>query len=106
MDAGGDEPLSLADAMPAREKDWEAIVRTYRLRAPARLADFVGQGFIYADAQFAYGAKRSPSTTLVSTIKARQAGFHDCMDTEDMFRKWFRRFQDLRWLPGTAASRR
>lgn len=33
------------------------------------------------------------------SIKARQAGFHDCMDTEDMFRKWLRRFQDLGWLP-------
>ena len=40
-----------------------------------------------------------PPTTLVSTIKARQAGFQDCMDTEDMFRKWFLRFRELRWLP-------
>jgi hypothetical protein len=36
---------------------------------------------------------------IVSTIKARQAGFHDCMDTEDMFQKWLRRFQELRLLP-------
>ena len=98
MEAGPDEPLSLAEALPPREKEWEAIVRKYGLRAPARFAEYVGQGFIYADAQFAYGAKRL-STTLVSTIKARQAGFHDCMDSEDMFRKWFRRFRDLRWLP-------
>jgi hypothetical protein len=35
----------------------------------------------------------------VSTIKARLPGFHDCVDTEDMFRKWFRRFQARRWLP-------
>ena len=98
MEAGPDEPLSLAEALPPREKEWEAIVRKYELRAPARFAEYVGQGFIYADAQFAYGAKRL-STTLVSTIKARQAGFHDCMDSEDMFRKWFRRFRDLRWLP-------
>ena len=42
---------------------------------------------------------RTPPTTLASTIKARQAGFHDCMDTEDMFRKWCRRFQERRWLP-------
>jgi hypothetical protein len=59
----------------------------------------VGQGFIYADLQFAYGAKRTPPTTLVSTIKIRQAGFADCVDTEDMFRKWFRRFQERGWLP-------
>jgi nucleoside-diphosphate-sugar epimerase len=99
MEVGPDAPLSLAAAMPPREPDWQAVVRRYGLRSPASLADFVGQGFIYADGQLAYGRQQPPPTTLVSTIKARQAGFHDCMDTEDMFRKWFRRFQELRWLP-------
>jgi nucleoside-diphosphate-sugar epimerase len=99
MDVGPDEPTSLEKEMPPREPEWRTIVRKYGLRAPERLDDFVGQGFVYADRQFAYGAKQSPPTTLVSTIKARQAGFHDCMDTEDMFRKWFRRFQERGWLP-------
>jgi nucleoside-diphosphate-sugar epimerase len=99
MEVGPDEPVSLDDSLPPREGEWRAIVRKYDLRAPETFAAFVGQGFVYADRQFAHGAKRTPPTTLVSTIKARQAGFHDCMDTEDMFRKWFRRFQDLRWLP-------
>ena len=99
MTVGADAPMSLAKEMPARENEWRAIVRKYGLRSPERLADFVGQGFIYADGQFAYGASASLPTTLVSTIKARQAGFHDCMDTDDMFRKWFRRFRELRWLP-------
>jgi hypothetical protein len=35
----------------------------------------------------------------VSTIKLRQAGFQDCIDTQDMLRKWFKRFQDARLLP-------
>jgi nucleoside-diphosphate-sugar epimerase len=99
MEVGPDLPMSLEETLPAREPEWRAIVERYALRAPARLADFVGQGFVYADRQFAYGATRTPPTTLVSTIKARQAGFQDCMDTEDMFRKWFRRFQERRWLP-------
>lgn len=102
MPVGPDEPMSLAAGMPPREAEWQAIVRKYGLASPERLADFVGQGFIYADGQFAYGARQSPPTTLVSTIKARQFGFHDCMDTEDMFRKWFRRFQERRWLPPPA----
>ncbi|MBI2202483.1 MAG: SDR family oxidoreductase [Candidatus Rokubacteria bacterium] len=102
MHVGPDEPMSLAVEMPPRETEWQAIVRKYRLASPERFADFVGQGFIYADGQLAYGARQSPPTTLVSTIKARQFGFHDCMDTEDMFRKWFRRFQERRWLPPPA----
>ena len=99
MAVGPDVPLSLAAAMPPREAEWRAIVGKHTLSSPERLADFVGQGFIYADGQFAYGATQAPPTTLVSTIKARQAGFHDCMDTEDMFRKWFRAFQARGWLP-------
>jgi nucleoside-diphosphate-sugar epimerase len=99
MAVGPDAPASLAATMPPREGEWRAIVRKYKLSSPESFADFVGQGFIYADGQFAYGATQAPPTTLVSTIKARQAGFHDCMDTEDMFRKWFRAFQARGWLP-------
>jgi nucleoside-diphosphate-sugar epimerase len=99
MEVGPEVPMSLAAELPGREDEWRAIVRRHGLRSPERLADFVGQGFTYADLQFAHGARRTPPTTLVSTIKARQAGFADCMDTEDMFRKWFRRFQERRWLP-------
>jgi hypothetical protein len=35
----------------------------------------------------------------VSTIKLRQAGFADCIDTEDMFRDWFRILARRRILP-------
>ena len=106
MEVGPDRPMSLAAEMPAREAEWRALVRKHGLRSPERLDEFVGQGFVYADGQFAYGAKQSPPTTLVSTIKARQAGFHDCMDTDDMFRKWFRRYQELGWLPPVSGGRR
>lgn len=36
---------------------------------------------------------------LVSTIKLRQAGFHGCVDTLGMVRKYVRRYQELRILP-------
>lgn len=36
---------------------------------------------------------------LVSTIKLRRAGFHGCMDTLEMARKYARRYQELRILP-------
>jgi hypothetical protein len=59
---------------------------------------FVGESFYLTDFTFNTGSKHE-GVMLVSTIKARQHGFHDCMDTEDMLRKWFRRFQELKLLP-------
>ncbi len=99
MKVGPPEPLSLAQEMPKREAEWAAVVQKYKLRAPTSLQAFVGESFSLTDFCFACGADHPPPPMIVSTIKLRQAGFHECMDTEDMFRKWFRRFQDLRLLP-------
>ncbi|HXW83321.1 MAG TPA: SDR family oxidoreductase [Candidatus Binataceae bacterium] len=101
MEPGGSEPISLAREMPVREPQWRAIVSKYDLRAPADLKAYVGESFFFADACFAAPAR--PRPMLVSTIKARQAGFHDCIDTQDMLRKWFKRFQDQRLLPPVPA---
>ncbi|HVN28389.1 MAG TPA: SDR family oxidoreductase [Candidatus Binataceae bacterium] len=91
------ESISLGTEMPKHEAEWAAIVRKYNLRAPANLYAFVGESFFFADACFASLAKVRPM--LVSTIKLRQAGFQDCIDTQDMLRKWIKRFQDSRLLP-------
>lgn len=99
MEVGPPQLCCLAEEMPKRESEWAAIVKKYNLNAPPSLRDYVGQSFFFADAIFAYGVKALPAAMLVSTIKTRQHGFHDCMDTEDMFRKWFKRFQELRLLP-------
>jgi nucleoside-diphosphate-sugar epimerase len=98
MEVGEAQPLSLAREMPKYSKEWAAIVGKYGLVAPEDMYAFVGESFSLADFSFAYGAT-NPPPMIVSTIKARQSGFHDCIDTEDMFRKWFRRFQELRLLP-------
>jgi nucleoside-diphosphate-sugar epimerase len=99
MKIGPPEPLNLQREMPKRSAEWAAIVRKYGLRSPDDLNAFVGESFEFADFCFAYGATQAPRPAIVSTIKARQAGFHHCMDTEDMFRKWFRHYQDERLLP-------
>jgi len=98
MKVGAPEPMALAVEMPKHAAEWAAIVRKYQLKAPADMHAFVGESFSLADFVFNYGG-RHEGVTLVSTIKARQAGLHDCIDTEDMLRKWFRRFQELRLLP-------
>ena len=99
MEVGGREPLSLAAAMPARQETWAALVRRFALRSPERLTDFVGQSFIYADLILGCGVETDPPPTLLSTVKIRQAGFQDCIDTEDMFRKWIGAFQEHGYLP-------
>src|SRR5207302_8484838 len=80
MQAGPPEPHSLREEIPPREAEWAAIVRKYNLRAPTDLNAFVGGSFEFADAVFGYRADQLPPQMLVSTIKARQAGFHDCID--------------------------
>lgn len=99
MEPGEARPTSLADGMPARAGEWEAIVDRYELRAPRRLMELVGQSFVYADLLLGVGRTTVPQPQLVSTIKIRQAGFTDCLDSEDDLADWFGRLQARRLLP-------
>ncbi|MEO8694954.1 MAG: NAD-dependent epimerase/dehydratase family protein [Acidimicrobiales bacterium] len=99
MEVGPDRRLSLAAEMPRRADEWAAIVDRYGLRAPRALDAFVGDSFVYADMLFHYGSDVVRPPALVSTIKLRHAGFDGCIDTEDMFHKWFDRFRERRLLP-------
>ena len=91
--------MSLAEEMPRRHGEWEAIVDRYGLRAPRSLDDFVGQSFVYADLLLGLGRTVVPLPQLVSTIKIRQAGFTECVDSEDDLASWFERLQARRLLP-------
>jgi nucleoside-diphosphate-sugar epimerase len=102
MEAGERRPMSLAAEMPARQDTWTDLVRRFDLRSPVDLAAFVGQSFIYADLITGYGLERTPPPSLVSTIKIRHAGFPDCIDTEDMFRRLISGFQADHFLPPRA----
>ncbi|MEQ9195118.1 MAG: SDR family oxidoreductase [Parvibaculum sp.] len=98
MEAGPDTPLSLGAEMPKHAAAWDAIRKKYDLAAPD-IASFVGESFHYADFTMAYGAERETPAAIVSTIALRQAGFGEVIDTEEMFRKWFRLFQEKKLLP-------
>jgi hypothetical protein len=99
MEPGESRPISLAAELPARADEWAAIVDRYALRAPRDLLQFVGyNSLVYADVMLA-GAARPTTPILNSTVAIRQAGFHECMDTEDMFRKWFSTLVARRILP-------
>ncbi len=85
MEVAESVPMPLAVYMADKGPMWEEIVRKHQLRPTAyeqtvrwQFGDFIfGSGF----------------DNVTSTIKARCAGFHDCIDTEDMFGRFF---DDLR----------
>ena len=99
MQVGDAVPMSLAAEMPGREPEWNKLVDRFDLQAPTSLNTFVGQSFIYADMLLGHGQTTARSPSLVSTIKARHAGFTDCVDTEDMFARLIANLQAARLLP-------
>nr|WP_294528281.1 NAD-dependent epimerase/dehydratase family protein [uncultured Rhodopila sp.] len=96
MRTGADEPFLLQSLGRA---DWDRARQRYGLVSPG-LAEFVGLSLEYADYQMRYGHTEPGSAAIVSTVKLMQAGFHEVIDTEAMFRKWFKLFQQKRLLPG------
>jgi nucleoside-diphosphate-sugar epimerase len=95
MRPGPDEPFLLQSLGRA---DWDRARQRFGLESPA-LDDFVGLSLEYADYQMRYGHTEPGPPAIVSTVKIAQAGFHEVMDTELMFRKWFKLFQAKRLLP-------
>lgn len=95
---GPDERASLAELLPAEAGLWEQIAARHGLRC-ASLPELLGESHHYADFCFGYHAREAPPPVIVSTIKLRQAGFADCIDTERMFRDWFDSMRARRLLP-------
>jgi nucleoside-diphosphate-sugar epimerase len=98
MAPGDAVPCSLEAEIRPREVDWSRIRAKHNLASPD-LKSFVGLSFQYADYQMGFGRTESPPPSFSSTVKLMQAGFHEVMDTEAMFVKWLRVFQDKRLLP-------
>ncbi|HLU73143.1 MAG TPA: SDR family oxidoreductase [Nonomuraea sp.] len=98
VEPAADTPRSLADFLPRHEHVWAEIVRTHGLR-PLPLPVLLGQSHHYADKCFAYGSDEPMPPKFLSTVKLRQAGFHDCLDTEDSFRYWLAHLRERRILP-------
>jgi hypothetical protein len=99
MAAGEHRPVLLAHELPARSEQWAALVDRHRLHAPRDILEFVGyNSLVYAD-QLLAGHDPAEGPVLNSTIAVRQAGFAECMDTEDMFRNIFGRLRERRVLP-------
>ncbi len=96
--AGEARPVPLDREIRPMEAEWREIVAKHRL-VSGSLKAFVGLSFEYADYTMGYGRTALGPPAIVSTIKLQQAGFHEVMDTEVMFRKWFSVMQDKKLLP-------
>jgi len=98
MRAEGARHMSFAEDLPKYDDDWARMVQKYGLDAPSSITEFVGyNSLVYTDLLF--NPSQYPAPALNSTIKIRQAGFHECMDTEDMFRAQIRALRQKRAIP-------
>ncbi len=85
------QPMSLAEQMADKGPVWDAIVREHGLR-PTALSRIASWPFV--DGWFAAG-----DDMVQSTIKIRQAGFGDCVDTHVSFLDNFAMLRDLSLIP-------
>ncbi|WP_174247263.1 SDR family oxidoreductase [Acidisphaera sp. L21] len=95
MDVGLPHPMPLAMIMPGKAEVWDALVRNHGLVANT-LDGLVGSSWQFAD--FAFSRTHS-TASLLSTIKIRQAGFADCIDTEESLGWELAELQRQRVLP-------
>lgn len=91
-------PRALAEWLPEQAGAWDRVRSREGLRAP-ELGAFVGDSLIYTDMLMGHGRSTPAPPTQLSTIALRQAGFGECIDTEDMMVDWIRRLQEDRILP-------
>jgi nucleoside-diphosphate-sugar epimerase len=100
VETGPDTPMSLAAYLADNADLWDRIVAKYGLRQLS-LRQLVGHGDQHADFAFACGAPEGPRA-FVSTIKLRQAGFTETIDTEHSFRSALQSLIDHKFLPHAA----
>jgi nucleoside-diphosphate-sugar epimerase len=91
MEVADPVPMPLATYMADKGKLWERMTEKYGLR-PIPYGELVSWAF----GDFILN---SGFDNISSTIKARRAGFHACIDTEEMFATFFDRLRTDRIIP-------
>lgn len=94
MDWADPVPMPLATYMVDKGPLWERMSARHGLQAVPydKLVSWAFGDFIFA----------SGFDNITSTIKARQAGFHACIDTETMFRQQFETLRRDKVIPPVA----
>ena len=91
MPAGEVATQALTQTMPLLSEEWLQLVSQFKLQPHAMDA--------IAHWPFADYILRTGWDVMASTIKIRQAGFGDCLDTEQMYLDHLSTLQSLRVLP-------
>ena len=91
MEVAEPVPMPLATYMADKAELWSEMTRKYKLQ-PTPYDQVVAWSF----GDFIFN---SGFDNITSTIKARRAGFHDCIDTEDMFAQLFESLRVKRVIP-------
>ena len=91
MDWADPIPMPLATYMADKGPLWDSMTAKYGLDPIpyAKVASWPFGDFIFGSA----------FDNISSTIKARQAGFQACIDTEDMFRRQFAQLRAMKVIP-------
>jgi len=97
LEMGEPASLRLAEVMPTEEARWKQMARREGLRVQS-LDALIGLSWQYADMIWANPIS-SDRPGLVSSIKIRQHGFQDCVDSEDALIELFEAMQDQGYLP-------
>jgi len=103
LELGPPHPISLLSVMADKGPVWERIMARHGLQYGY---EELVTSWEFADMIFASGSHPSlghgatTESILVSTIKARRHGFHDCIDTAEMFLEWLTEYQRRGALPG------
>ena len=93
-----DERVRVADEMSRHGDVWRRIAARESLRI-ADLDELVGLSWQYADVLWASPGPPQPVPSLVSTIKARQLGFAECIDSEECVVQQLEAMRALGYLP-------
>ena len=94
---GAPELCRMSEEMPKHAETWRKLADREGLRVND-LDALIGLSWQYAD--LLWGAARVPERPpLISTIKAREFGFQDCIDTGDAILQLLGEMQRERYLP-------
>lgn len=100
MAPGAHRPQQLSVELPRRDDEWAALVERHGLDAAKSVEEHCGaNSLLYSD--WMLGALEWVAAPLNSTIAIRQAGFAECVDTEDMFVRWMTNLQQSGVVPAS-----